>query len=173
MHVIDMERANKCREGNDCRFVVAGKTRGHPDYTGNQGKTCSDVLARTMADIPSAYLTTFQNRCQPGFSKIAIVVDKERDLHYYRQDSAATHGLWSHKPGAREATNRDAAGALIYRPDRASRYYPREDPNDSGLNYSSFCSYMCVPRDGSIKLAGGSRTRKRNQRSSTRRRFRK
>ena len=173
MNVLDMKKAKDCRENNQCRFVVAGKTKGHPDWSGAQGKSCSDVIARTMADIPDAYLTSFTNKCDAGYSKIAVVVDKENDLHYYRQDSAKTKGLWSHKPGAREATNKDAAGALIYRPDRASRYYPREDPNDSGLNYASFCSYMCVPRDGSIKLAGGSRKKtQRKVRQFSRRRFR-
>lgn len=173
MHFLDMKKAKECREKGKCRFVVAGKTKGHPDFSGRQGKSCSDVIARTMADIPRAYLTTFHKRCEPGYSKTATVVDKENDLHYYRQDSKKTNGLWSHKPGAREATNKDAAGALIYRPDLASRYYPREDPSDSGLNYASFCSYMCVPRDGSINLAGGSRRRSRRCSRRSRRRSRR
>ena len=81
---------------------------------------------------------------------------------------------WSHKPGGRAVTNLDAVGSKIYRPDLASRYYPGEFPGDSGLNYDSFCSYMCVPRvkpevlnkknvaavnDNPIQIAGARRQR--------------
>ena len=162
MNVRDLVKINECREKNNCRFHVPGKTKNHPDFSGQMGKTCGDVIGRTMADVPRAYLTNFPTRCEPGFSKIAVVVDKKRDLHYYRQDK---NGWWSHKPGGTAVTNLDAAGARIWRPDLASRYYPKESADDTGLNYSSFCSYMCVPRDGSIKIGGavkhkGRKTRK-------------
>lgn len=156
MNVRDPVKTKECREKNNCRFHVPGKTKNHPDFSGQLGKTCGDVIGRTMADVPRAYLTNFPTRCEPGFSKIGVVVDEENDLHYYRQDN---NQWWSHKPGGRKVTNLDAAGARIWRPDLASRYYPRESPNDTGLNYNSFCSYMCVPRDGSIKI-GGKRARK-------------
>lgn len=164
MDVKDLKRIQSCREKNDCHFHVPGKTKGHPEFSGQMGKTCSDVIARTMADVPRAYLTDFQRACEPGFSKIAVVVDKKNDLHYYRQDEPDDEtiayfiikqiitnqineiGWWSHKPGGRPVTNVDAVGARIYRPDLASRNYPAESPGDTGLNYSSFCSYMCVPR---------------------------
>lgn len=173
MDVLDMAKAEDCRKGN-CRFHVAGRSKGHPDFEGNMGKTCSDVVARTMSDNTKQYLTDFESKCDPGFSKIAVVVDKENDLHYYRQDKpradpslpnwAQKMGFWSHKNGARVAHNKDAAGALMYDPQLASRYYAPETPGDSGLNYASFCSYMCVPRDNSIKLAGGKRKRNRKTR---------
>jgi hypothetical protein len=183
MDVIDPKKVEDCRTTNNCRFHVAGRTKGHSDFEGNMGKTCSDVTARTMADIPNAYLTNFESKCDPNYSKIAVVVDKENDLHYYRQDKPHTdpnilnklpkwaHGLgfWSHKNGARVAHNKDAAGALMYDPQLASRYYAPETPGDSGLNYASFCSYMCVPRDKSIKLAGGKRSKKTRRRSRTKR----
>jgi hypothetical protein len=143
MNVRDKKRIASCREQDDCHFHVPGKTKGHPEFSGKLGKTCGDVIGRTMADVPDGYLVDFPTKCEPGFSKIGIVVDEENDLHYYRQDS---NQWWSHKPGGREVTNKDAAGARIYRPDLASRYYPGEYPGDSGLNYDSFCSYMCVPR---------------------------
>ncbi len=155
MDFIDPQKVRKCREQNVCQFPQPGFMAGHPGFKGQAGKTCGDVLARTMSDIPRAYATNFIQPCEPGFSKIAVVVDEENDFHYYRQDS---NGWWSHKPGARHVTNKDATGARIWRPDLASRYYPRETPNDSGLNYASFCSYMCVPRDGSIKIGGRRRT---------------
>ena len=169
MNVQDGERINSCRNKNDCHFHVPGKTKGHPEFSGKLGKTCGDVIGRTMADVPNAYLIDFPSQCKPGFSKIGVVVDEENDLHYYRQDK---NGWWSHKPGGREVTNKDAAGARIYRPDLASRSYPGEYEGDTGLNYDSFCSYMCVPREkGAIRIAGGRRksSRTRRGRSSTRR----
>jgi hypothetical protein len=157
MNVKDMEKIKSCQEKQNCHFHVPGKTKGHPDFRGQMGKTCGDVVARTMADVPRGYLIDFPTKCKSGFSKIGIVVDEENDLHYYRQDK---NGLWSHKPGGRKVTNKDAAGSLIYAPHRASRYYPKEFEQDNTLNYDSFCSYMCVPRDNSIKIGGRRKTRK-------------
>lgn len=174
MNVQDNEKIDNCRKRKDCHFHVPGKTKDHPEFSGQMGKTCGDVIGRTMADVPRGYLTDFATVCEPGFSKIAVVVDKINDLHYYRQDKPNQEqlqnlanifgskniewlkniGWWSHKPGARQVTNKDALGAYIYRPDLASRNYPAEYVGDSGLNYSSFCSYMCVPRDRPIQIAG-------------------
>ena len=159
MNVRDGEKIKSCRERNACRFHVPGKSKGHPDFSGKMGKTCSDVIGRTMADVPEGYLIDFSIPCKKGFSKIAVVVDEDNDLHYYRQDS---NGFWSHKPGGRPVTDKDAVGAKIYDPRRASRYYPKEDVSDTGLNYDSFCSYMCVPRDKPPQVAGG-KTRRRNK----------
>jgi hypothetical protein len=119
------------------------------------GKTCSDILARTMA-ATKGYPTSFVDRCKKGYRKIAIVVDEKRDYHYYRQDS---NGWWSHKPGARKVTNKDAAGNKIYDPALADYNYKK---NSNGyLNYDTFCSYMCVPRITPVKLkVGGSRRKK-------------
>lgn len=167
MDVKDLKRIQSCREKNDCHFHVPGKTKGHPEFSGQMGKSCGDVIGRTMADVPRAYLTDFQRACEPGFSKIGVVVDEKNDLHYYRQDN---NGWWSHKPGGRPVTNVDAVGARIYRPDLASRNYPAESPGDTGLNYNSFCSYMCVPRnpkENPIQIAGavaGAKKRKYNTR---------
>lgn len=107
-----------------------------------------------MADILKGYVIDFTTPCKKQFSKIALVVDENADFHYYSQDS---NGYWSHKPGGRPVTNKDAVGARIYDPQRASRYYPKEDPTNTGLNYNSFCCYMCVPRDEPIQVAGGFR----------------
>ena len=157
MNVRDKEKIEKCRKSNDCRFHVPGKTKGHPGFSGNMGKTCSDVIMRTMADVFKGYLLDFQTKPRDGYSKIAVVVDKDNDLHYYRQDS---NGWWSHKPGGRAVTNLDAAGARIWDPQRASRFYPKENESDTGLNYSSFCGYMAVPRNRPIQIAGARRTRR-------------
>lgn len=157
MNVRDQAKIKECRDKGNCRFHVPGKEKGHPDFSGQMGKTCSDVIGRTMGSEPRGYLINFATPCKKGYSKIAAVVDRKRDLHYYRQDKG---GYWSHKPGARAVTDKDAAGARIWDPQRASRFYPKESENDTGLNYDSFCSYMCVPRDKMPQIAGRRRTRK-------------
>ena len=179
--VKDSQKIEKCRYNNDCKFHVPGKTKDHPEFSGRMGKSCSDVIGRTMADIPQGYVVNFPTQCNKGFSKIGIVVDKKKDLHYYRVDKPKKNdtsiyttyvpekpiGLWSHKPGARKVTDKDAYGAKIYRPDLASRCYPKETPEDNGLNYNSFCSYMCVPRDTPNIIAGGHRYRKHTKNKYT------
>jgi len=166
MNVLDSLKIKGCKEKNDCHFHAPGIRTGH---TPVDKKSCSEIVSRTMADV-KGYLTNFPTPCNPGYSKVGIVVDEVNDFHYYRQDS---NGWWSHKPGGRAVTNKDAVGARIYRPDLASRYYPPDSNNDSGLNYNSFCSYICVPRkttstsaDNSGKNSApiqiaGRRTRKR------------
>lgn len=163
MNVQDQAKIKECREKGKCRFHVPGKDKGHPEFSGQMGKTCGDVVGRTMSTVPSGYLINFATPCKKGFSKVAMVVDQEADLHYYRQDS---NGYWSHKPGARAVTNKDATGADIWDPQRASRYYPRESENDTGLNYDSFCSYMCVPRDKPLQIAGRRSLRSRRRRGT-------
>lgn len=161
--VHDGKKIEACRDKNLCNFHVPGRSKGHPDFTGNMGKTCGDVLGRTMADVPGAYLTDFETKCKPGTSKIAVIVDKKRDFHYAPQFKEiyvpelkrSIPGLYGHKPGGRDAIMRDGAGAPIYRPDRAYWYYPKESAGDEGLYYDKFCSYMCVPRGEPPNLKGG------------------
>jgi len=190
MDVRDPKRIEECRK-NNCSTPQPGRTKGHPEFSGQMGKSCGDIISRTMADVPRAYLTDFQSKCEPGFSKIFAVVDKENDYHYYRLDNIKKNnilklmeglispnnrifltslikkleniGLWSHKPGGRPVKNVDSNGALIYRPDLAGRDYPPEYQGDSGLNYSSSCGYMCVPRSDKVNpiQIAGRLTRKR------------
>lgn len=153
MNVMDTKKIKKCREEGKCNFHAPGIKTGHPGFSGQLGKLCSDVISRTMADVGTeAYNIDLTTPCKKGWSKIGVVVDEKNDFHYYRQDS---NGLWSHKPGGRAVTPYDAAGALIVNPQRASRYYPKENDADTGLNYADFCSFMCVPRTHPIILMGG------------------
>ena len=164
LRYLDNDKIKECREKDECHFHVPGKKgKSHPDFQGKLGKTCSDIATRTLSDIPNGYLTNFDTKCRPGMSKIFMLVDKDRDLHYGSQDS---NGYWSHKPGGRKVTDRDSEGTRIYRPDLASWHYPKED-SDEGLSYK-FCSYMCVPRDGSIRIVGGTSRRARRARRARR-----
>lgn len=170
--VNDKKKIEECRQEGKCDFHVPGKKAKHPEFTGRMGKTCGDVLGRTMGDVPEAYPVDFQTRCKPGFSKLAVIVDEKRDFHYVPQFESifvpeygrSVKGLYGHKPGGRDAIFRDGAGAPIRRPDLAYWYFPKEQEGDEGLYYDSFCSYLCVPRGEEPKLKGGRRRRHRRTR---------
>jgi hypothetical protein len=158
---IDKAKVESCRNtiGCDVGFHVPGKDKGHPGFRQKEKRqhnymTCSDVVGRTLASL-GGVVVDFEAACPPMMSKIALVVDDKNDLHYYRQDA---NGWWSHKPGGRAVTDKDAAGVRIYCPERAVRTYPKENASDTGLDYRHFCCYMAIPRAGpgakAIQLAG-------------------
>jgi hypothetical protein len=161
LDVRDGERIERCRKQNSCGFPQPGRKTSHPEFSELMGKLCSDVVARTMADLPGAYVLPYSARPRKGFRKIGVVVDPLNDFHYYRQDS---NGWWSHKPGGRQVTNHDAVGAKIWAPHLCSRFYPQETESDGGLFYSCFCVYLAIPCGNSIRIGGtrriGGRTRR-------------
>jgi hypothetical protein len=91
------------------------------------------------------------------------VVDPDNDYHWYRQDA---DGDWSHKPGGTKVTRKDASGHRIHRPDLADRDYTK---GSGTLNYEQFCTYMCVPRNKTLRLKRGGGKRRNKRRTSTRR----
>ena len=154
MNVNDPRQVRACRMNKNCNvpFHQPGSASGHPGFRTRKLKTCPDMIARLLGDNPSMKMTTFEKKCPPHTSKIALVVDPDEDYHFFRQDS---NGLWSHKPGGTQVTNLDANNSMIYDPALASRNY---HPEGSKLNYDTFCSYLCVPRDKPIYLkTGGSK----------------
>lgn len=171
--VVDDKQIKKCASTPDCDvpFHSPGVESNLKRISGKDGKTCSDVVGRSLADSKAGYRIGFTGQCRKGSSKIAVVVDPKRDFHYYRQDS---NGLWSHKPGATAVTNKDSMGNPIYDPSLAGRYYPstkKEDDNE--LNYTGFCGYYCIPRDKKINIAaGGKRTAVSRAQKATRRKTR-
>ena len=104
------------------------------------------MVSRIIGDNPTTSMTTFTEKCPIGTSKIALITDADEDYHFLRQDA---NSYWSHKPGARKVTNRDASDSFIYDPALANFNYK---PKNSHLQYDNFCSYMCVPRTSSVKL---------------------
>jgi hypothetical protein len=150
-----LPKTKKCSK-NSCPipFPQPGRASGYPKWSNVKGKRCPDLIARLMGDVPDLKMTTFDKKCPPKTSKIALVVDEDEDYHFYRQDS---NGYWSHKPGATEVTHLDATKRPIYNPELASRYYP-----DSSLHYDQFCSYLCAPKGKKLhfKRGGKSKTRK-------------
>jgi hypothetical protein len=136
-------------------FPQPGRASGYPKWSKVKGKRCPDIMGRALGDLKGSKMSTFTKKCPKGFRKIAFISDEDQDYHVVRQDS---NGLFSHKPGSTEVTNRDALGAKIYDPALASWNYP-----SSGLNYDNFCGYLCLPatRKHRLKRGGARRMRTR------------
>lgn len=128
-------------------FPQPGRASGYPKWSKVKGKRCPDLLARLFGDVPDLKVTSFNNQCPKKYSKIALVVDEDQDYHFYRQDS---NGYWSHKPGGTNVTHLDATGRTIYNPELASRHY-----QNSGLDYSNFCGYLCAPKSTKLYFKRG------------------
>jgi hypothetical protein len=111
-------------------FAQPGSASGNP-YT---ALNCPSVGAGVQSDgliFSSDFLfgclgINFSNR-------VALVIWPGEDFHFYRQDRS---GMWSHKPGSTEATNRDNSGNLMADPQTANR-----GP------YTVFCGYYCARRE--------------------------
>ena len=127
-----------------------GYFSGFPPLSNND-YNCIEFYNRMKKDIPSLYLTSFDEKCKSGFYKGFLALDpkiEDQDYHFYRQDKS---GKWSHKPGRLEAINYDASNKPILNPRKANRKYQH-------FNYSKPCFFFCLNN----KL---SRSRSRSRRS--------
>lgn len=81
--------------------------------------------------------------CPEGTYKIAIVIDRNVDIHFYRQNP---DGYWSHKRGSNTPTLVDSKGAPIYDPQKAARSYGNwlEGVLNWDVNYDIFIGYYYV-----------------------------
>jgi hypothetical protein len=170
-NINDKTQMAKCNNENcDVPFHQPGMASGYSRFKSSKPKTCPNMIARILGDNPKVTMTTFEDKCPAGTSKIGLIVDSDEDYHFLRQDS---NGYWSHKPGGRKVTNLDASDKLIYDPALANFNYKEKNGH---LNYDNFCSYMCAPRIVPVTLkTGGSigisksvrrKTRKRKSKSS-------
>lgn len=157
--IMDKAKIRACREKGDCSFHVPGRKNDnsnlavngkHPEFSGNMGKTCSDVIARTMATEPNAYLTTYSQGCKKDERQIGVMVDSVSDMHYSQvvdcdpDEPNCVPGQTVHKPGETPATDVDGRGAKIINPERAYWFYPKRSKNDIPLSYK-FCKHLCIP----------------------------
>ena len=149
-NINDQKQIKKCDNSNcDIPFHQPGLAAGYPNFSSKLPKTCPNIMARLFGDNPQIHMARFEEKCPAETSKIALIVDENEDYHFLRQDS---NKYWSHKPGARKVSNRDASERLIYDPALANYNYM--DKNGR-LNYDIFCSYMCIPRTSPIKMKSG------------------
>ena len=157
-NINDPKQMGRCKDNScDLPFHQPGMVAGYPRFKSSKPKTCPNMIARILGDNPIVEMSTFEQKCPAGSSKIALIVDEDEDYHFLRQDS---NGYWSHKPGGRKVTNRDASDKLIYDPALADYNYKKKG---SHLDYDNFCAYMCVPRlvPVSLKTGGGKKRRTR------------
>lgn len=119
-------------------FMQPGQSEGHNFYN-TDDYLSKDVLI-DMVEIDSEnYGFDFKpigkfEQCDPGYYKVALVVDPDDDYHWYRQNY---DGTWSHKPGGTNVTNLDNSNNVIYDPEICNR-------NSGYLNYSEFYGFFQV-----------------------------
>ena len=108
---------------------------------------CDTIVNKVFLDNKDKYTkknkifkTTFEEKCPAGYYKGSVVVNPDKTYHFYRKDK---NGRWSHKQGTLEVENKDASGNSIWAPHLADRNYQKN--KKEGLNYTNFCSYLCVP----------------------------
>ena len=86
----------------------------------------------------------FIKKCPENYYKGVLVVHPGNTYHFYRQDKS---GKFSHKQGTLRVEDKDASKNPIYVPHLADMNYSKG--SDSGINYTDFCGYMCVPTNES------------------------
>lgn len=106
--------------------------------------TCDNVTDALIDDHKNIRNVDFSTQCGPHEYKIALMAaggsppyEDTSDYHFMRQDS---NGLWSHKPGKNQPTNKDGSGDLIYSPENSDRHF-------GNYNYDEMCGYWCVRID--------------------------
>jgi hypothetical protein len=163
---MDMPQTPKCtNESCPISFPQPGRASGYPKWSKIKGKRCPDIIARALGDVPGSKRTSFTQRCPKGMRKVAFIADPKEDYHVLREDKTKT-GKWSHKPGGTDVTDLDASKRPIINPTLANFNYP-----DSGLNYTNFCGYLCIPatKKHRLRRSGGKRSTMKRQHSSKKR----
>jgi hypothetical protein len=167
MNVNDPKQVQRCKGKEDCNapFHQPGSAAGYRGFLQNRPKTCPNMISRILGDNPNIQMSTFDMKCPPRTSKIALVVDESDDYHFLRQDST---GFWSQKSGARPVTNLDASRHKIWDPQLCDLNFSN---HEGVLNYDIFCAYLCVPRTQHLWLrVGGGAKPFRTTRTRRRRR---
>ena len=155
----------QCKSNTDCDTVNFEQPGAESEQRNamkkNTLRTCKVVKKLVESDVgyDNFLPTTFCKKCPDGYSKVALVVDKGTDYHWYRQDS---NGMWSHKDGSNPVKNFDAKKHKIFNPKQISRDY------GNNLNYENFCGFFCVKSTELPNLGqGGKRKTKKSKRRKT------
>lgn len=141
-----------CSKNNNCNNAVIKECRQFKPQPGYYAKmtgapykkeyTCDNMIKNVLNDNPNIRESSFTAKCPANYYKGAMVIDPDKTYHFYRQDN---NMRWSHKPGTNKVTNLDASNKPIYNPEYADRDYKKD--KSTGLNYTTFCSYFCIPKN--------------------------
>ena len=114
---------------------------------------CDTIVNKVFMDNKDKYTkrnkifkTSFSDKCPANYYKGAVAVHPNKTYHFYRQDK---NGRWSHKQGTLEVENIDSSKKSIWAPHLADRDYQKN--KKKGINYTNFCSYLCVPNNMHLK----------------------
>jgi hypothetical protein len=164
-----MDLVKQCigKNGCDANFEQPGAASGERKAKAMRNetlRTCPMIKSLTKSDLKGDFIeSSFSKKCPKDYSKVALVVDKGTDYHWYRQDP---DGFWSHKDGSNPVKYYDALKRRIFNPKQASRDY------GSDLNYDDFCGFFCVNRSKTVNLKqGGKKKPKNNTKKGGRRNF--
>jgi hypothetical protein len=159
---INKELVSQCKSEQDCsvNFEQPGAASGQRGAMRKENlRTCPVVKKLVRSDLGSDFKpSTFYTKCQKGYSKVALVVDKGTDYHWYRQNP---DGSWSHKDGSNPVKDFDAKKRKIFNPKQASRNYGED------LNYEDFCGFFCVNRTKRMRLKQGGKRKSKSSRKRT------
>lgn len=112
---------------------------------------CPELHKKIIKDNPTIFPTDFNSKCPVGYYKGAMTIEPDSTYHFYKQ---IADGTFYHKPGLNPVSKVDSPfkgenGRPIYVPHFANRDYSRND-GDDGINYTSFCSYYCIPQNNLV-----------------------
>ena len=130
---------------NPCKqlFPQPGRAAGITKKTLGGKWNCNSAEKGILADNPKIFKinadsdepSSVNYRCPAGMYKIAMATKPDgSDYHFWREDSSGESKTWSHKAGARRATNRDYSLRIIKNPETSNRG-----------DYNNFCGFYCVP----------------------------
>lgn len=142
--------------------------RDGSDKNKKRNYNCTEIDKKILQDNPTIFPIAFNNKCPSGYYKGAMIIEPKSTYHFYKQ---INDGLFYHKPGLNPISKVDAPfkgekGRPIYIPHFANRDYTKTEQtsnksntlktqkknndDDDGIKYTSFCSYYCVPQNNLV-----------------------
>jgi len=123
------------------------------DKTKERIYRCPEMEDKILKDNPTVFPVEFNKQCPKGYYKGAMTIEPDSTYHFYKQ---INDGTFYHKPGLNPVSNIDSPfegekGRPIYIPHFANRDYTKDrNDDDDGINYTSFCSYYCIPQNNIV-----------------------
>ena len=131
------------------------KEKRYPGMSSNVNRdeniyTCEYYEKLLKSDKPGVIKTDNFNECpcDKQYNMVSMVIandytpyeqDDGDDFHFYRLDN---NNKWSHKPGSRVVSYKDANNKKITDPSQANHNYSLTDSGSK--NYNLFCGYYCI-----------------------------